>query len=93
MKLKPFAHLLLAALPLTALAIEPGPSSVYQRQTEGWLQLQVSGQLASSTPQKASPAEREETLQRLIESYKHPIPEYFEQKLGGNTANSGGGSN
>jgi hypothetical protein len=88
MKLKPLAHLLLATLPLTALAIEPGPSSVYQRQTEGWLQLQVNGQLATSTPQKASPAEREQALQRLIDSYKHPIPEYYDQKQGG-AASSG----
>lgn len=91
MKLKPIAHLLLAALPLTALAIEPGPSSVYQRQTEGWLQMQIKGQLATTTPQKASPAEREQAMQRLIESYKHPIPEYFDQKQGG--AASTGGSN
>lgn len=83
MKLKPLAHLLLATLPLTALAIEPGPSSVYQRQTEGWLQLQVKGQLATTTPQRASSAEREQAMQRLIESYKHPIPEYFDQKQGG----------
>lgn len=83
MNLKPFAHLLLAALPLTALAIEPGPSSPYQKQTEGWLQMQVTGQLASPTAQKASPAEREQAMQRLIESYKHPIPEYYDQKQGG----------
>ena len=88
MKLKTLAHLLLATLPLTALAIEPGPSSVYQRQTEGWLQMQIKGQLATSTPQKASPAECEQAMQRLIESYKHPIPEYFDQKQGG-TAPSG----
>ena len=91
MKLKPLAHLLFAALPLSAQAIEPGPSSVYQRQTEDWLQVQVSGQLATTTPQKASPAEREQAMQRLIESYKLPIPEYFEQKVGG--AATSGGSN
>jgi hypothetical protein len=78
MKLTRLAALLLATLPLTALAIEPGPSSPQQQQTEGWLQLQVSGQLASSTPQKATPAERENAMQRLIDSYKHAIPEYFE---------------
>jgi len=88
MKLKTLAHLLLATLPLTALAIEPGPSSVYQRQTEGWLQMQIKGQLATSTPQKASPAEREQAMQRLIASYKHPITAYFDQKQGG-TAPSG----
>ncbi|WP_131696692.1 DUF3613 domain-containing protein [Pseudomonas sp. JAI120] len=89
MKLTRLAALLLATLPLTALAIEPGPSSPQQQQTEGWLQLQVSGQLASSTPQKATPAERENAMQRLIDSYKHAIPEYFEQKQGGNFAGGG----
>ncbi|QHF42858.1 hypothetical protein PspS35_03265 [Pseudomonas sp. S35] len=88
MKLTPLANLLLATLPLSAVAIEPGPSSPQQKQTEGWLQLQVSGQLASSTPQKATATERELTLQRLIESYKHPIPEYYEQKQGGNSPGS-----
>ncbi len=89
MKLTRLAALLLATLPLTALAIEPGPSSPQQQQTEGWLQLQVSGQLASSTPQKATPAERENAMQRLIDSYKHAIPEYFEQKQSGNFAGGG----
>ncbi|WP_017527860.1 DUF3613 domain-containing protein [Pseudomonas fluorescens] len=86
MNLKPLASLLLATLPLTAMAIEPGPSSPQQAQTEHWLQLQVSGQLASSTPQKATPAEREGALQRLLDSYKHPIPEHYDQKQGGNAA-------
>lgn len=85
MKLTLLASLLLASLPLSALAFEPGPSSAQQKQTEDWLQLQVSGQLASTRPQKAAPAERELALQRLLESYKHPIPEYFDQKQGGET--------
>jgi len=83
MKLALLANLLLATLPLTAMAIETGPSSPQQKQTEGWLQLQISGQLASSKPQKATPAEREGAMLRLIESYKHPIPEYYDQKQGG----------
>jgi hypothetical protein len=91
MKLKLLANLLLAGLPLSALAIEPGPSSPYQQQTEGWLQMQVSGERATAHPQKAAPAEREQAMQRLLESYKHPIPEYFDQKQGGNTP--GGNSN
>ncbi|KAF1031785.1 MAG: hypothetical protein GAK37_00688 [Pseudomonas sp.] len=83
MKRTLLASLLLAGLPLAALAIEPGPSSKQQKETENWLQLQASGQLASSQPQKAAPAEREQALQRLLDSYKFPIPEYFEQKRGG----------
>lgn len=85
MKLTLLATLLLASGPLTALAIEPGPSSPQQKQTEGWLQLQVSGERASPNLQKATPVERDQAMQRLLESYKHPIPEYFDQKQGGNT--------
>jgi hypothetical protein len=91
MKLTLLAALLSASVPLTALAIEPGPSSPQQKQTEGWLQLQVSGERASANVQKATPAERDLALQRLLESYKYPIPEYYDQKQGGNTP--GGTSN
>ncbi|NWD23112.1 DUF3613 domain-containing protein [Pseudomonas yamanorum] len=91
MKLTLLAALLSASVPLTALAIEPGPSSPQQKQTEGWLQLQVSGERASAKVQKATPAERDLALQRLLESYKYPIPEYYDQKQGGNTP--GGTSN
>ncbi|NVZ82046.1 DUF3613 domain-containing protein [Pseudomonas yamanorum] len=91
MKLTLLAALLSASVPLTALAIEPGPSSPQQKQTEGWLQMQVSGERASANVQKASPAERDLALQRLLESYKFPIPEYYDQKQGGNTP--GGTSN
>jgi hypothetical protein len=90
MKLTLLAALLSASVPLTALAIEPGPSSPQQKQTEGWLQLQVSGERASAKVQKATPAERDLALQRLLESYKFPIPEYYDQKQGGTTP--GGGS-
>lgn len=87
------AHYLvcLALLPLSASAIEPGTSSPQQAQTEKWLTLQVNGDAASQTPQKTTPAEREHALQRWLDSNKHPIPEFFEQKAGGNA--SGGGSN
>ncbi|WP_294734639.1 DUF3613 domain-containing protein [uncultured Pseudomonas sp.] len=91
MRLTLLAALLSASVPLTALAIEPGPSSPQQKQTEGWLQMQVSGERASANVQKATPAERDLALQRLLESYKFPIPEYYDQKQGGNTP--GGTSN
>lgn len=90
MQLTLLAALLSASVPLTALAIEPGPSSPQQKQTEGWLQMQVSGERASANVQKATPAERDLALQRLLESYKFPIPEYYDQKQGGTTP--GGGS-
>ena len=79
------AHYLvcLALLPLTASAIEPGPSSPQQAETENWLTLQIDGRAASATPQRTTPAEREQALQRWLDSNKYPIPQYFEQAGGG----------
>ena len=37
----------LLALPLTSHAIDPGPTSRQQQETEGWLQLQSSKNAAS----------------------------------------------
>ncbi|PQZ92427.1 MULTISPECIES: DUF3613 domain-containing protein [Pseudomonas] len=86
------AHYLacLALLPLAASAIEPGPSSPQQAETENWMTLQINGRAASSTPQRTSPAEREQALQRWLDSNKHPIPEFFESESGGGS--SGGSS-
>ena len=82
-------HLLsLALLPLAASAIEPGPSSPQQAETEQWLTLQVNGHAASPTPQSSSPVEREQALQRWLDSNKHPIPEFFDQKVGGTAQGS-----
>ncbi|MBT2375122.1 DUF3613 domain-containing protein [Pseudomonas fluorescens] len=80
------ASLAFLALPLTALAVEPGPSSPQQQETENWLTLQVSGQVASPILQQTTPAEREQAMQRWLDSNKHPIPEYFDQKAGGDTS-------
>ena len=75
----------LALLPLMAQAIEPGPSSPQQAETENWLALQVKGLAASPTPQKTTPAEREQALQRWLDSNRHPIPEFFESQSGGSS--------
>ena len=88
MKLHYLASLTLLALPLTVLAIEPGPSSKAQQETEHWLGLQVSGQAASPTVQQATFAERELALQRLLESKKFAIPEKFDE----DNASGGSGS-
>ena len=66
-----------------AWAIEPGPSSKQQKQTEAWLQLQPSAKAASPIPQTATPAERDLSLQRWLNSYSHEIPEFFDQDKGG----------
>lgn len=63
----------------TAPLIADRPES----QTEMWLQLQREGNTASRHMQTATPAERELSMQRLLDSYKHPIPEYFGEDDGG----------
>lgn len=87
MKFHYFASL--ALLPLMAQAIEPGPSSPQQAETENWMTLQLSGRAASTIPQKVSPTERDQALKRWLDSNKHPIPEFFDQDTGGK---SGGGA-
>jgi hypothetical protein len=69
-------------------AIEPGPASLSQQSTETWLLLQSRNQVKSPIPQNASPSERELALQRWLDNYKHPIPEYYKEYVG----SGGGGS-
>lgn len=78
-----FAGLLVLGFCGTVQAIEPGPSSPAQAQTEAWLQLQVRGDAASKVVQSETPSEREQSLQRWLETYKHPIPEFYDQATGG----------
>lgn len=54
-----------------------------ETQTGYWLRVQREGQLASSHPQTSTPTERELALKRWLESHNHPIPEYFDQDVGG----------
>ena len=80
--------LLLAVMPMSVWAIEPGPSSSYQQETENWLQIQVSGKTQSAVPQTVTPQEREQSLQRLLKSYDHEIPEYYNQESSGGSGKS-----
>lgn len=89
MKFHCLTSLALLTLPLAALAIEPGPSSPQQAETEAWMALQPSGRVASATPQKATPAERELAFKRWLDSNTHPIPEFFDQKAGGTAQGDG----
>ncbi|WP_296258667.1 MULTISPECIES: DUF3613 domain-containing protein [unclassified Pseudomonas] len=77
----------LLALSVPAMAIEPDASS--QKQTEAWLQLQASGRAASNLPQPQAPAERDLSLQRWLNSYQHPIPEFYERKKEESSSGSG----
>jgi hypothetical protein len=77
--MKPASLLLLAlsALPLASPAIEAGPSSKAQLTTEAWLQLQARNLEASKIPQTATPKEREQSMQRWLDSYKYEIPDFY----------------
>ncbi len=64
-------------------AAQPLVSDSPNLQTDRWLQLQREGNAASNKVQSATPAERELAMQRLLESYKQPIPDYYGETDGG----------
>ena len=79
------------ALPLTTHAIDPGPASPQQQETEGWLQLQRSNKAASTQQQTSTATERELSMQRWLKSYEHEIPQFFDQDEGGKVDSGSGG--
>jgi len=81
MKLILLCSLILFSLP--AHALDPGPSSPQQQETEGWLTLQSRNQAASHTPQTASAAEREKAMARFLKSFEHEIPDFYGQDTAG----------
>jgi hypothetical protein len=81
----------LLILPLTSHAIDAGPASAQQQETEGWLQLQARNKVASPKPQTVTSTERELAMQRWLKSYQHEIPQFFDQEQGGKV-DSGSGS-
>lgn len=83
MKLTTVGCLVLLGLPLSAVAIESGPASAQQQETEGWLVLQSSNQAASATPQTATATERELALQRWLKKYSYSIPDFYDQDSAG----------
>jgi hypothetical protein len=75
--------LALLSLPFAAQAIDAGPASAQQQETEGWLVLQSRNQAASPKPQTATAAERELALQRWLKKYKYEIPDFYDPDAGG----------
>ncbi|MEH6368055.1 MULTISPECIES: DUF3613 domain-containing protein [Pseudomonas] len=65
-----------------AETVQPPPREQRQvaSQAESWLAIQRDGVAASSHKQVLTSAERERSYQRWLDSYQHPIPEFFEQK-------------
>ncbi|ANG64535.1 hypothetical protein A8C75_20045 [Marinobacterium aestuarii] len=45
--------------------------------TRHWLELQRSGQMATTQPDRLTPAAAQKVTERMVESFSHPIPEYF----------------
>ena len=80
---KGLCYLPLLTLPLSAQAIDAGPASAQQQETEGWLVLQSRNKAASPKPQSATATERELAMQRWLKSYQHEIPQFFDQDVGG----------
>ncbi|RON16643.1 DUF3613 domain-containing protein [Pseudomonas frederiksbergensis] len=78
----------MACLSTSAWAFEPGPSSKEQKGTEQWMQLQIRGTVASPKLQTASATERDLAMQRWINSFSHPIPEFFDQDTAGEMPSS-----
>jgi hypothetical protein len=81
--LKRLCYLSLLSLPLSALAIDAGPASAQQQETEGWLVLQSRNKAASPTAQTATAAERELAMQRWLKKYKYEIPDLYDPDAGG----------
>lgn len=81
------AGLVLAATSCALVAgdiVAPLVAERPEKQSEMWLQMQRDGNAASRQhAQMATPLERELSMQRLLDSYKHPIPEYFGEDDGG----------
>ncbi len=84
----------LSALCLSAnvWAIDAGPSSPQQQETETWLQLQPRATAASTIAQTSTQAERDLSFQRWLKSYTHDIPDFYEQKKGGSVSGGAGGN-
>lgn len=87
-RLSILACLGLLALPCSAMALEAGPSSPQQAETEGWLQLQISHQAASPIAQTATATERELAMQRWLRKFNYDIPDLFEQGQEGHIQSS-----
>ncbi|MGE7965727.1 DUF3613 domain-containing protein [Pseudomonas sp. NPDC089918] len=78
----------MACLSTSAWAFEPGPSSKEQKGTEQWMQLQIRGIVASPKLQTASATERDLAMQRWINSFSYPIPQFFDQDAAGEMPSS-----
>lgn len=76
----------LSALPWAACAIEAGPASKEQQATENWLQMQARNEQASKIPQTATPRERDQSMQRWLDSYRYELPDFYRWEQGSSSS-------
>ncbi len=71
--------LLLCVMGASAQALEftVGEKPRPPQATEKWLALQADGKVASSVSQAQTPKEREQSMQRWLDSYKYAIPDFY----------------
>ena len=70
---------LLACLALPALAMAEDVTHPVrpERETQTWLTLQASNREASKVPQVQTEKERDQAMQRWLDSYKYAIPDFY----------------
>ncbi|MBC3412063.1 DUF3613 domain-containing protein [Pseudomonas sp. SWRI51] len=62
-------------VPLMVLAQEPERPA--ETATEAWLKVQASNRQASPVPQVQTDKERDQAMQRWLDSYKYAIPDFY----------------
>ncbi|WP_369988249.1 DUF3613 domain-containing protein [Pseudomonas xanthosomatis] len=64
-------------MPVAALAQESPRQAQDETATETWLKVQASNRQASPTPQVQTDKERDQAMQRWLDSYKYAIPDFY----------------
>jgi hypothetical protein len=69
--------LLCLAVTLPAQADDPPRQLQPETATEAWLQVQAKNRQASPVPQVQTDKERDQAMQRWLDSYKYAIPDFY----------------
>lgn len=76
--LRPILLFLCLAGPSLAMADEPPPQAAgAETATEALLRIQASNQQASPTLQVQTARERDQSMQRWLDTYKYAIPDFY----------------
>lgn len=74
---KPWIVLACLATPLLAQAEDPARQARAETATEALLRVQASNRQASPVRQQQTDKEREQSMQRWLDSYKYEIPDFY----------------